>query len=271
MDPAVDMKGITMRFGKVVANDKVDFSVEKGEILALVGENGAGKSTLMNILYGLYIPTEGTIHINGEKKVFHSAIDAMAAGVGMVHQHFMLIPRLTVTDNIVLGQEPHKGIRYSHGKAREEVLELCRQYDMKLDVDSRVADISLGMQQRVEIIKALYRRADILILDEPTAVLTPQEIDELGRMLQKLKAMGKTIIIITHKLQEVIDFSDRVTVLRQGKWIGTVKTQETTAEEITEMMVGRSVSLGGGRKEVMSREDILELRGVSYHNGQKEN
>lgn len=239
MDPAVDMKGITMRFGKVVANDKVDFSVEKGEILALVGENGAGKSTLMNILYGLYIPTDGTIHINGEKKIFHSAIDAMAAGVGMVHQHFMLIPRLTVTDNIVLGQEPHKGIRYNYGKAREEVLELCRQYDMKLDVDSRVADISLGMQQRVEIIKALYRRADILILDEPTAVLTPQEIDELGRMLQKLKAMGKTIIIITHKLQEVIDFSDRVTVLRQGKWIGTVKTQETTAEEITEMMVGR--------------------------------
>ena len=270
MDPAVDMKGITMRFGKVVANDKVDFSVEKGEILALVGENGAGKSTLMNILYGLYIPTEGTIHINGEKKVFHSAIDAMAAGVGMVHQHFMLIPRLTVTDNIVLGQEPHKGIRYSHGKAREEVLELCRQYDMKLDVDSRVADISLGMQQRVEIIKALYRRADILILDEPTAVLTPLDIDVLGRMLQKRMALGNTNIIITHKLQDVIDFSDRVTVLRQGKWIGTVKTQETTAEEITEMMVGRSVSLGGGKKEVMSREDILELRGVSYHNGQKE-
>lgn len=270
MNLAVDMKGITMRFGKVVANDKVDFSVEKGEILALVGENGAGKSTLMNILYGLYIPTEGSIRVNGEEKVFHSAIDAIGAGVGMVHQHFMLIPRLTVTDNITLGQEPHRGIRYCHSKAREEVLELCRQYEMKLDVDERVADISLGMQQRVEIVKALYRKADILILDEPTAVLTPQEISELGRMLQKLKAMGKTIIIITHKLQEVIDFSDRVTVLRQGKLIGTVKTSETTAEEITEMMVGRSVSLGGEKKEVRFSENILELKGISYHNGLKE-
>lgn len=267
---AVDMKGITMRFGKVTANDKVDFSVEKGEILALVGENGAGKSTLMNILYGLYIPTEGTVRINGEEKVFHSAIDAIKAGVGMVHQHFMLIPRLTVTDNITLGQEPHQGIRYSRSQAREEVLELCRQYEMKLEADQRVADISLGMQQRVEIMKALYRKADILILDEPTAVLTPQEISELGRMLKKLKAMGKTIIIITHKLQEVIDFSDRVTVLRQGKLIGTVTTSETTAEEITEMMVGRSVSLGGEKQDVKFSENILELKDVTYHNGQKE-
>lgn len=270
MSLAVDMRGITMRFGKVVANDKVDFSVEEGEILALVGENGAGKSTLMNILYGLYIPTEGSVRINGQEMVFHSAIDAIGAGVGMVHQHFMLIPRLTVTDNIILGQEPHKGVRYCRREAREEVLELCSQYDMKLDVDERVADISLGMQQRVEIMKALYRKADILILDEPTAVLTPQEIDELGRMLKKLKTMGKTIIIITHKLQEVIDFSDRVTVLRQGRWIGTVTTSETTAGEITEMMVGRSVSLGGSKEEVMFDENILEVRGVSYHNGQKE-
>lgn len=270
MSLAVDMRGITMRFGKVVANDNVDFSVEKGEILALVGENGAGKSTLMNILYGLYIPTEGSIRINGQEKVLHSAIDAISAGVGMVHQHFMLIPRLTVTDNIILGKEPHRGVRYCRSTARKEVMELCARYDMKLDVDERVADISLGMQQRVEIVKALYRKADILILDEPTAVLTPQEIDELGRMLKKLKAMGKTIIIITHKLQEVIDFSDRVTVLRQGKRIGTVNTWETTAQEITEMMVGRSVCLGGSKEAVMFQENVLELKGASYHNGQKE-
>lgn len=270
MSLAVDMRGITMRFGKVTANDHVDFSVQKGEILALVGENGAGKSTLMNILYGLYKPTEGTVRINEKEVVFHSAIDAIHAGVGMVHQHFMLIPRLTVTDNIVLGQEPHKGIRYTKSQAREEVLKLCRQYDMKLDLEERVADISLGMQQRVEIMKALYRKADILILDEPTAVLTPQEIDELGKMLKGLKAMGKTIIIITHKLQEVIDFSDRVTVLRQGKKIGTVITSETTAEHITEMMVGRNVSLGGTKEATAFCGSVLELKDVSYHNGQKE-
>lgn len=270
MSLAVEMKNITMRFGKVVANHNVNLEVKKGEILALVGENGAGKSTLMNILYGLYIPTEGSIYINGEKKVLHSAIDAIASGVGMVHQHFMLIPRLSVADNIVLGQEPHKGIRYQKEVAVKEIEELCQQYDMKLDINEKVSNISLGMQQRVEIVKALYRKADILILDEPTAVLTPQEIDELGKMLKKLKSMGKTIIIITHKLQEVIDFSDRVTVLRKGELIGTVITSETTAEHITEMMVGRSVHLGGNKEAVMYDENILELHDVSYHNGIKE-
>lgn len=270
MNLAVEMSNITMKFGKVVANDQVNLDVVKGEILALVGENGAGKSTLMNILYGLYVPAGGTVKINGKEVVFHSAIDAISAGVGMVHQHFMLIPRLTVTDNIVLGAEPHQGIAYNRNQAGEEIRGLCKQYEMHLDINETVANISLGMQQRVEIIKALYRKADILILDEPTAVLTPQEIDELGRMLKKLKELGKTIIIITHKLQEVLDFSDRVTVLRQGRLIGTVYTSKTTEEHITEMMVGRSVHLGGSKKEVAFDENILELKKVSYHDGQKE-
>lgn len=270
MNDAVEMKDITMKFGKVIANHKVSLEVKKGEILALVGENGAGKSTLMNILYGLYHPTEGVVKVNGEEVHFKSAIDANKAGVGMVHQHFMLIPRLSVTDNIVLGNEPRSGLRYDRKKAREEILKLCAQYDMKLDVDSKVEDISLGMQQRVEIVKALYRKADILILDEPTAVLIPQEIEELGCMMKKLKAMGKTMIIITHKLQEVIDFSDRVTVLRRGEVIGTVETKETTEEEITEMMVGRSVHLGGNKQDVNFTEYVLEVKNLSYHNGQKE-
>lgn len=270
VNPAVEMSNITMRFGKVTANKNVNFEVRKGEILALVGENGAGKSTLMNILYGLYMPTEGTVKINGKEVTFHSALDAITAGVGMVHQHFMLIPRLTVADNIVLGAEPHRGIRYDREEAVKKIDNLCRQYDMELDITARVRDISLCMQQRVEIMKALYRGADILILDEPTAVLTPQEIDDLGRMMKKLKEMGKTIIIITHKLQEVLDFSDRVTVLRRGEMVGSVITAQTTEKRITEMMVGRSVRLGGEKENVSFGENILELKDVCYHDGRKE-
>lgn len=267
MNSAVKMKGITMRFPKVIANDNVDFEVLEGEIHALVGENGAGKSTLMNILYGLYVPSEGSIEIKGKPVQFHSAIDAIQTGIGMVHQHFMLIPRLTVADNIVLGEEPHKGIRYKSREAAEQVVTLCEQYDMKLNPSARIRDISLGMQQRVEIMKALYRKAEIIIFDEPTAVLTPQEIDELGAMLQKLKSMGKTIIIITHKLKEVINFSDRVTVLRRGAIVGTVTTSQTTPEEITQMMVGRSVKLGGDKAEVSFAENALEVNHVNYFNG----
>lgn len=267
MNPAVKMKGITMRFPKVIANDNVDFEVLEGEIHALVGENGAGKSTLMNILYGLYLPSEGSIEIKGNAVQFHSAIDAIGTGIGMVHQHFMLIPRLTVADNIVLGEEPHKGIRYKSREAAQQITTLCEQYEMKLNPNAKIKDISLGMQQRVEIMKALYRKAEIIIFDEPTAVLTPQEIDELGAMLQKLKAMGKTIIIITHKLKEVINFSDRVTVLQRGKIVGTVTTAETTPEEITQMMVGRSVKLGGEKAEVSFTGNALEVAAVNYFNG----
>lgn len=267
MDLAVKMTGITMQFPAVRANDNVDLDVRKGEVLALVGENGAGKSTLMNILYGLYRPTAGKIEIWGKEVHFQSAIDAIKVGIGMVHQHFMLIPRLTVVDNVALGAEPRNGIRYSKDEAIQKVEALCKEYGLELDAKATVSQISLGMQQRVEIVKALYRGADILILDEPTAVLTPQEIEELGAMMKRLTAKGKTIIIITHKLQEVIDFSDRVTVLRRGKIVGTVDTASSNAEEITQMMVGRSVHLGGDKQQVTGKEDILRVEGLSYHDG----
>lgn len=259
-----------MRFPAVVANDNVDLEVRRGEVLALVGENGAGKSTLMNILYGLYQPTAGKIEIGGKEQIFRSAIDAIQAGVGMVHQHFMLIPRLTVADNIVLGAEPRTHIQYNRTQAVQKVEELCTEYDMRLDVTARVAAISLGMQQRVEIVKALYRGADILILDEPTAVLTPQEIQELGGMVRRLTEMGKTIILITHKLQEVMDFSDRVTVLRRGRIVGTVNTADSSPEEITRMMVGRSVQLGGEKKDTAGDKEVLRVENLHYHNGRVE-
>ena len=269
MKLAVEMKGITMRFAKVIANDNVDFSVREGEIHALVGENGAGKSTLMNILYGLYKPSQGEIKINGEKVCFNSAIDAIHTGIGMVHQHFMLIPRLTVADNIVLGEETRKWILYDRQQALQKIDSLSQEYEINLDSKAKIADISLGMQQRVEIMKALYRQAKIIILDEPTAVLTPQEINELGTMLKKLKRAGKTVIIITHKLQEVIDFSDRVTVLRRGKIVGTVGTSETTPEEITQMMVGRSVKLGGEKVPVHYSGNVLTVDSINYNDGKK--
>ena len=266
MEYAVEMKGITMQFPAVLANDHVDFLVRKGEIHALVGENGAGKSTLMNILYGLYQPTCGEIKIKGKVKTFHSALDAIHEGIGMVHQHFMLIPKMTVAENVVLGAEPKKNRLFDRKKASMEVLELSRQYGFGLPPDEKVRDISLGMQQRVEIAKALYRNADIIILDEPTAVLTPQEIDDLGLVLEKLKAMGKTIIIITHKMKEIMDFSDRITVLRAGKNVITLKTKETDSEQVTAYMVGREVHIGKNRLEKTSDEIMLEFRDVSYKN-----
>ena len=257
---AVDMRQILKTFPGVVANDRIDFSVEKGEIHALIGENGAGKTTLMNILYGLYHPTSGSIYLDGEERQFTSPIDAINAGVGMVHQHFMLIPALTVAENIVLGCEPRKKVVFDYKAAVSGVEEICSQYNFTVNPREKTANISLGMQQKVEIIKALYRGAEILIFDEPTAVLTPQEIEELGRVLQDLKAVGKTIILITHKLKEVMAFSDRITVLRSGKKIKTVNTADTTAEEVTYLMVGRHVDLAGNRMATKAKENILEVR-----------
>lgn len=262
---AVEMRNITMRFPGVVANSNVNFSVRQGEIHALVGENGAGKSTLMNVLYGLLQPTQGEIFINGKKHQFETALNAIEAGIGMVHQHFMLIPRLTVAENIVLGQEPkNKRVLIDRDQACREVEDLTKKYGFALDPKQRVSDISLSSMQKVEIAKALYRKADILILDEPTAVLTPQEIDELGIILQSLKQMGKSIIIITHKLKEVMNFSDRITVLRAGKVVDTVETSKTNPNEITNMMVGREVILERERKELCDSHVVLEFRNVSY-------
>lgn len=262
---AVEMRHITMRFPGVVANSDVNFTVRTGEIHALVGENGAGKSTLMNILYGLLQPTEGEIFVNGEKKVFSTALNAIESGIGMVHQHFMLIPRLSVAENVVLGMEPTKGKGIiDRDAANREVAKLSDQYGFHLKPQEIVEKISLSAMQKVEIAKALYRQADILILDEPTAVLTPQEIDELGEILQSLKKLGKSIIIITHKLKEVMAFSDRITVLRSGKVVDTLETHHTTAAEVTNLMVGRDVCLERSRKETVEAPVVLEFRNVSY-------
>lgn len=241
---AVDMREITKIWPGVVANDHVNFSVRKGEIHALVGENGAGKSTLMNILYGLIKPTSGETFINGQHAQIHGSRDAIALGIGMVHQHFMLIPVMTVGENITLGYEPvTRGDFYDKARAREQIEELTQRYGLALDPDARTGDLPVGMQQRVEIVKTLYRGAEILILDEPTAVLRPQETDELFNVLRGVAQGGKTIIFITHKLREVMAISDRITVMRRGKVVGHLVTSETSEQEIARMMVGRDVLL----------------------------
>jgi simple sugar transport system ATP-binding protein len=264
-DYAVFMENITKQFPKVLANDNVDLKIKKGEIHALIGENGAGKSTLMNQLYGLYKPTSGEIYISGEKVDIDGPKDAIKKGIGMVHQHFMLVDNLTVTENVILGSEETKGGMLNIKKARKEVKELSERYGLKVDVDANIEDIPVGMQQRVEIIKTLYRGADILILDEPTAVLTPQEIDEIFEIMDKLRQDGKTIIFISHKLHEVMKISDNVTVMRLGKVTGNVSIKETDEKQLANMMVGREVVLRVDKKEkkpgdVLVKIDDLKVR-----------
>jgi general nucleoside transport system ATP-binding protein len=241
---AVELRNISKAWPGVVANDSVNLSVRKGEVHALVGENGAGKTTLMNILYGLIHPDSGEILINGQPATISGPRDAIRLGIGMVHQHFMLIPPLTVAENIVLGHEPGSVTSiYEVKKARELILQLSKQYALPIDPDVRIEKLSVGLQQRVEILKVLYRAADILIMDEPTGVLTPQETFELFGVLRGLVAQGKTIIFITHKLREVLELSDRITVLRRGKNVGELITRETNQAEIARLMVGREVLL----------------------------
>jgi ABC-type uncharacterized transport system ATPase subunit len=242
--PVLELRGITKRFPGVLANDHVDLDVAAGEVHALLGENGAGKSTLMNILYGLYHPDSGEILLNGKKTSFASAKDAIESGIGMVHQHFMLIPVMTVAENIVLAEEPtYAGVMLDFGEARKRVRDLSDRYGLAVDPGSRIQDITVAAQQRVEILKALYRGAEILVLDEPTAVLTPQEAKELFAIIAELKAQGKSIIFISHKLHEVLEVADRITVLRRGKKIETVPVEGATEESLARMMVGREVLL----------------------------
>ena len=218
--PVIEMRNIVKRFGDFVANDGINLTVHKGEIHAILGENGAGKSTLMNQLYGLLKPTSGDILVNGKKIVMNNPRDAIDAGIGMVHQHFMLVQPFTVTENIVLGTEPTKGISLDMATARKNVVEISERYGLSIDPDAKIEDISVGMQQRVEILKALYRGADILILDEPTSSLTPQEITELIAIMHNLVKDGKSIIIITHKLKEIKESADFCTIIRMGKYQG---------------------------------------------------
>jgi general nucleoside transport system ATP-binding protein len=257
--PLLELRGITKRFPGIVANDGVDFELARGEVHALLGENGAGKSTLMNILYGLYQPDEGEIRLNGQPIKIGSPRDAIDSGIGMVHQHFMLIPVMTVAENIVLATEPRKGPFLDLAAAERRVRELSEQFGLAVRPEARVASISVGMQQRAEILKALYRGAEILILDEPTAVLTPQEASELFTIVRSLQADGKSIIFISHKLNEVLEIADRITVLRQGKMIDTVPREGATQEGLARLMVGRDVVLRVDKPPAEPGEPLLTV------------
>ena len=271
---AVSMKNVTKTFGSVVANEKVDLDIYKGEILALLGENGSGKTTLMNMLAGIYYPDEGQIFINGKEEVIKTPKDALNLGIGMVHQHFKLIDVLTATENIILGLEGKLNIR----EASKKIEAICEKYGFEVDPKQKIYDMSVSQKQTVEIVKVLYRGADILILDEPTAVLTPQETEKLFRVLRKMRDDGKAIIIITHKMHEVESLSDRVAVLRDGRYIGSMATKDTTVTEMTNMMVGHAVTLNIDRPDpvnpkprivvkdlsVRSEDGIQKLKNVSF-------
>src|SRR5699024_4554447 len=262
LDYVIEMLGIRKEFGNFVANDNITLQLKKGEIHALLGENGAGKSTLMNVLFGLYQPEAGEIRIHGEKVDISNPNIANRLGIGMVHQHFMLVENLTVTENIILGSEPTKGGVVDIKSAAKKIAEISKLYGLNVDPYAKIEDISVGMQQRVEILKTLYRGAEILIFDEPTASLTPQEISELIQIMKKMIAEGKSIILITHKLQEIMDVSDRVTVIRKGKGIGTVNTHETNPEELATLMVGRQVVFKTEKGPSNPTEEVLRVENL---------
>jgi len=244
MAPILELRSITKRFPGVLANDHINLTLQEGEIHALLGENGAGKTTLMNILYGLYQPDEGEIYVRGKQIKVHSPVDAISAGIGMVHQHFMLIPVFTVVDNVMLGEEPLRAAGFLDRKfVAETVQEISAQYNLEVEPMAFVRDLPVGVQQRVEIIKLLYRKADILIFDEPTAVLTPQEVEELFKIMHSLTKQGKSIIFITHKLREVLEVADRITVIRRGAVVGATTPAEADQNKLAAMMVGREVQL----------------------------
>ena len=262
MEYVIEMLGIRKQFGNFVANNNITLQLKKGEIHALLGENGAGKSTLMNVLFGLYQPEAGEIKVRGKVEKITDPNKANDLGIGMVHQHFMLVENFTVTENIILGSEPTKLGTINIKDAAKEIAELSKRYQLDVDPYAKIEEISVGMQQRVEILKTLYRGAEILIFDEPTASLTPQEIDELMNILRVLISEGKSIIIITHKLKEIMDVSDRVTVIRKGEGIGTVVTAETNPNELAELMVGRQVSFKTEKIDANPGEDVLTIENL---------
>lgn len=266
----VEMKNITKKFGNFIANDNINLTVHKGEVHALLGENGAGKSTLMNILYGLYHQTSGEIHINGKLVKMDNPNVAIENGIGMVHQHFMLVQPFTVAQNIILGTEPTKGLgAVDINKAIEDVKKLSETYGLYVDPNAKVEDITVGMQQRVEILKALYRGAEILILDEPTAVLTPQEIQELMQIIRNLTKEGKSVIIITHKLKEIKAAADYCTIIRRGKYIDTVKVSESSEDDLAAMMVGREVNFKVDKDEAKPQQTVLKIKDLIVKDNRK--
>jgi len=260
---AIEMLNITKRFPGIVANDNITLQLKRGEIHALLGENGAGKSTLMSVLFGLYQAEEGEIRKDG--KVVHITDPNVAndLGIGMVHQHFKLVECFTVLDNIILGVEPNKMGVLKKDEARKKIIELSEKYGLMVDPDAKIEDITVGMQQRTEILKMLYRENEILIFDEPTAVLTPQEIDELMQIMRNLKAEGKSILFISHKLAEIMAVADRCTILRKGKYIGTVETKDTTAQELSSLMVGRNVNFHVEKQPENLGDVVLEINNMT--------
>jgi general nucleoside transport system ATP-binding protein len=263
--PALELRGITKRFGRLVANDAIDFELHRGEIHALLGENGAGKSTLMNVLYGLHRPDEGEILLDGEPVRIDSPRRAIALGIGMVHQHFMLVPVMTVAENLVLGTEPHRGPLLDYKKAAQRARELSERFGLAVRPEAKVEDLGVGAQQRVEILRALFRGAKVLVLDEPTAVLTAQEAQDLFRVLRALKEDGTSVVFISHKLNEVLDVSDRVTVLRRGKKIDTVETEGATERSLARLMVGRDVLLRVEKQQHEAGGPVLEVEHLSVN------
>jgi simple sugar transport system ATP-binding protein len=257
--PVIELRGIDKWFGEVHANRDVSLAIRSGTIHGVVGENGAGKSTLMGILYGYHLPDRGEILVRGERADIRSSQDALAAGIGMVHQHFMLVEPFTVVENVLLGVEGGFLLRAGLARARTELERLGREYHLEVDLGARVGDLGVGQRQRVEILKALYRGADVLILDEPTAVLTPQEADHLFRILRALRNEGKTVVLITHKLREIREVTDVVTVMRQGRVVATLPTAETTPEQLAELMVGRRVSLRVDKTPARPGDAVLEV------------
>jgi len=260
--PAIELRNITKTFGSIVANKNVNLTVDKGEIIAILGENGSGKTTLMNMISGIYFPDKGQIFINGEEVVIRSPKDAFDHKIGMIHQHFKLVDIFSATENIVLGLKDEG--KYNLNESVKKVDAISRQYGFDIDPNKKIYQMSVSEKQTVEILKVLYRGAEILILDEPTAVLTPQEIEKLFAVLRKMKEDGKSIIIITHKLNEVMEISDKVSVLRKGEYIGTVNTCETSESALTEMMVGKKVTLNIERFDVENKEDRLVVNGIDY-------
>ncbi|MDF2820424.1 MAG: transporter ATP-binding protein [Clostridiales bacterium] len=263
MEYVIEMNNITKEFTGIIANDNITLQVKKGEVHALLGENGAGKSTLMSVLFGLYQPEKGEIKINGKSVNINNPNDANALGIGMVHQHFKLVHNFTVLESIVLGRETTKNGFLKKDDARKKVMELSQKYKLMVDPDEYISDITVGMQQRVEILKMLYCDNNILIFDEPTAVLTPQEIDELMKIMKQLVSEGKSIIFITHKLNEIKEVADRCTVLRKGKYIGTIDVESASKEEMSEMMVGRKVSFAVEKQEQNLGEVVFEVKDLT--------
>ena len=259
----LEAKGITKQFPGVLASDNVNFDLRKGEIHALLGENGAGKSTLMNLIYGLHLPDKGEIIVNGKPVAIKSPNDSIAAGIGMVHQHFMLIPVFTVAENVMLGDEETKRGSLDRTAVAAKINEISKQYGLDVDPNALVGPLPVGIQQRVEIVKTLYRNAEIVILDEPTAVLTPQEAEDLFRIMRDLTARGVSIIFITHKLKEVLAVADRITVMRAGRVINTVSPSETDSAQLANMMVGRQVILTVDKEDHEASGDILNVEGLS--------